>query len=267
MENKALAKKILNIVGNVLLYLFIGICIFGVVLTITSKKDADGTATIFGRQMRVVVSASMEKCDATDVSGFEIKDIPLGSMVFIEVVPEDEAEAKKWYSELKVGDVLTFKYVYTRQETITHRITNIVENENGGYTITLLGDNRDDEMGGIAQTIDTSKTDSPDYVIGKVTGQSKALGFFISTLKSPVGIVFIVIIPALIIMILEIFKIDKIVNSDKKKNEEEEKEEQLSEIERLRRELAELKAQENQGEDPEKKETVKQDSTGEEPTK
>ena len=68
----------------------------------------DGAVNFFGYEMRTVLSDSMEKCDETDVSGFEIKDIPVKSLVFTETVPTGEA-AEEWYANLKVGDVLTFK--------------------------------------------------------------------------------------------------------------------------------------------------------------
>ena len=242
MKDNARLKKVLNITSNVLLYLFIGICIVGVILTITSKKDSDGTATIFGRQMRIVISPSMEKCDETDVSGFEIKDIPVKSMIFIEVVPENPAEAEKWYSDLHVGDVLTFKYVYTRQETITHRITSIKEKDSGGYIIELTGDNKSSDSTTLTQTIDTSQTNSPEYIIGKVTGQSYVLGLFISTLRSPLGLILIVILPSLIIMTFEIIKVVKLLTEDKKKKEQEEKEKQQNELDELRKRLAELES-------------------------
>ena len=114
MEKTQVVKKVGKVTINVLLYLFIALCIFGVVLTIISKKEPDGTATVLGKQMRVVLSSSMEECDETDVSKFRIKDIPTGSMVFIDAVPKDEEEAEKWYSKLKIGDILTFKYVYVK---------------------------------------------------------------------------------------------------------------------------------------------------------
>ena len=75
MEKTQLFKKVGKITANILLYVFIAVCLFSVILTISSKKDADGTASIFGMQMRSIISPSMEKCDATDVSGYEIKDI------------------------------------------------------------------------------------------------------------------------------------------------------------------------------------------------
>ena len=58
MDKKALFKRIAAILGDVLLFAFIGICCFVVVLTIVSKKDVDGTATIFGYQLRFVKTAS-----------------------------------------------------------------------------------------------------------------------------------------------------------------------------------------------------------------
>ena len=84
---------------------------------------------------------------------------------------------------------MTFKYVYARQETITHRITEITEKPAGGYVIKLEGDNKNSDTETLAQTIDTSLADSPNYVVGKVTGQSYVLGLLITALKSPVGLV------------------------------------------------------------------------------
>ena len=135
-------RKALNIIFNVFVYAFVVLGIFAVMLTIFSKRDADGAINVFGMQMRIVISPSMEKCEETDVSAYKIKDIPVKSMVFITLVPEDEAAAEEWYSTLQVGDVLTFKYKYDTQETITHRIVSITQKPTGGYIISLEGDNK-----------------------------------------------------------------------------------------------------------------------------
>ena len=235
-------KKTLKTTANVLLYAFIAISILGILLTITSKKDNDGTATLFGIQIRYVISPSMEKNESMDYSDFTIKDIPVKSMVFIDVVPEDEEEAKRWYSDLKVGDVVTFKYVYVKQDTITHRITRIEPKSDGGYIISLAGDNRESEADVQIQTIDTSLTNSPNYIIGKVVAVSYPIGLFIGALKSPVGIVCVIIIPSFIILNIEIFKMVRILGADKKKKATEEKERQQNELDELRRRLAELEA-------------------------
>ena len=245
MKKSSLAKTVVNIAANVLLYMFVAICVLGVVLTVVSKRGDDGTATIFGLQMRYVKSPSMEKCDLTDVSEYQIKDIPMNAMVFIETVPEDEAKAAEWYASLKMGDVLTFKYVYVRQETITHRIVNIEEKITGGYIITLEGDNKNAETDLMQQTIDTSLTDSPNYIIGKVTGQSYVLGLLVYAFKTPVGIVCLIIIPCLIIIAFEVIRLVKVFGKDKKEKLQAEKKKQDDEIEELKRQLAELQNKKN----------------------
>lgn len=251
MEAKPTLKKAVGIAANVLLYVFIALCVIGIVLSVTSKKSGDGAATIFGMQMRVVLSPSMEKCDATDVSEFDIKDIPTKSMVFIDVVPKDAKEAEKWYADLKEGDVLTFKYVYVKQETITHRITKIEEKKSGGYLIYLEGDNKNSDSDVLSQVIDTSEKTSPNYVVGKVFATSYNLGLFVSALRSPLGLIFIVILPCLAIVITEVLKIISVVGEEKKKKDSDEKERQQNEIEDLRRRLAELEKEKKTGSNPE----------------
>ncbi len=240
--NKTLLKKIGGVVANVLLYTFLALCVFAVIITAFSKKDADGAANLFGYQMRVVTSDSMAQCNLTDVSGYEIKSIPLNSMIFVELVPEDEEAADKWYSQLKVGDVLTFRYVYTNQVTITHRISYIGEKSTGGYVIELVGDNKSSETGLLTQVIDTSNTNSPNYVIGKVRTQAYFPGLLVSLLKKPVGMILIVMLPCFIIILLEVLKIVGIYNAEKRKREQEKTEKQDDELRELRRRLAELES-------------------------
>ncbi len=257
VKGKSRLRKIFGVIRTIVIYLFFAFCLASLAIAVTSKKDTDGTVTVFGRQMRIVVSPSMEKCEATDVSGYEIKDIRVKSMVFIETVPTEEKAATEWYGKLKAGDVLTFKYVYARQETITHRITEITEKPAGGYVIKLEGDNKNSDTETLAQTIDTSLADSPNYVVGKVTGQSYVLGLLITALKSPVGLVCIVIVPCSIIVIFEIVRIVGAVTEEKKKKQLEQQAEKDRELEELRRRLAELsgerEAEKTQEEDREKK--------------
>lgn len=245
-DKKAIVKKIFKITGNVLVYLLMAIAMFVLVISITSKKDSDGTATVFGYQLRFVQSDSMEECELTDVSDFEIKSIRVKSCVFVDVVPESEAEKAEWYKSLKVGDVLTFKYVYARQETITHRIVNIEEKTTGGYIITLEGDNKNAETNLMQQTIDTSLEDSPNYIIGKVTGQSYLLGLLVYAFKTPVGIVCLIIIPCLIIIAFEVIRLVRVFGKDKKEKQQAEKKKQDDEIEELKRQLAELQNKKNE---------------------
>ena len=246
--NKSNVKKIGSILVNLLLCIFLTVCVLAVFLTVFSKKDTDGAAEMFGYQMRVVTSDSMAKCELTDVSDFEIKSIPVRSMVFVKVMPDDPAEADDWYRSLKVGDVLTFRYVYSSQVTITHRITSITEKETGGFIIELAGDNKDSEDSQLRQTIDTSIPNNTNYVIGKVTAQAYIFGAVMSFLMQPIGTVLVIIVPCFIIMMIEIIKIAGVLSSDKKLKAQEEAAKKDSELEELRRKLAELEREKNERE-------------------
>ena len=237
------AKKIGKILADIVVYVFLAVCIFTVVVTVLSKKDADGAATVFGYQMRVVTSDSMGASEFTDVSEFKVKDIPIRSMVFVKTMPDNPERADNWYRKLQVGDVLTFRYVYTTQVTITHRIVAITEKPSGGFVIELAGDNKNSEDGQLTQIIDTSIPNNTNYVIGKVVGQSYAVGVAMTFLQKPVAIVLLIMIPCLVIIFIEAIKIMRILNADKKQKEQDEKIQKDNELEELRRKLAALENQ------------------------
>lgn len=251
-QKKSALFKALRIIGDVLLFILIAFALFSLVVSISSKKDSDGTATMFGYQLRFVRSNSMEQCEQTDVSGYQIKSIPVKSCIFVQVAPDTDEERAEWYKQLKVGDVLTFKYVHTKQETITHRIVDIREKESGGYLIALEGDNKNSDTDLLQQTIDTSLTDSPNFIIGKVTGQSYFLGLVIYAFKEPVGIICLVIIPCIIVIGFEVVRIVKVLGKDKKQRIKEKEQTQANEIEELKRQLALLQEKSNSAETPPK---------------
>ena len=250
---KVKIKKIINILLSILMYLFLALSIFALLLTISARRAADGTAQFFGYQMRLVVSDSMAECEYTDVSEYEIKSIPVKSVVFIKAMPKDSEAADEWYRSLKKGDVLTFRYVYANQITITHRISeDVIEKEDGGFIIELAGDNTSSDSSQLHQTIDTSVPNNPNYVIGKVVGQSLALGWLLSLFMSPIGLILIIIVPCLVIMTLEIIKVVGLLNADKKKLEKEAREKTEKELAELKRKLAELEAQKTEKEEESK---------------
>lgn len=223
------------------MYLFLALCLFVLAVTIFSEKDIDGTAELFGYQMRIISSDSMAKCALTDVSEYAIGSIPLRSMVFIEVVPK--AGADEWYRRLRVGDVLTFRYAYTDQVTITHRIVSVEEKKTGGFLIELAGDNKNSDTGQLTQIIDTSVENGTDYVIGKVKGQAFFLGVCVSALKTPLAMALVVMVPCCLIILLESMKIIGICDARRKKREREERMRRNGELAYLRRRLTELEMQ------------------------
>lgn len=235
-------KKILRIAGDVLLGLLLVFAAFVLIVTITAKKDTDGTSKVFGYKLYFVKSGSMEKCEYVDVSSYKIKSIPVKSCIFVSAVPEDEAELKEWYKTVKIGDVLTFRYSYDggKQETITHRVVKIDE-KGDGFVFTLRGDNRNSEEGVLDQVIDTTVAENLNYIIGRVTGQSYLLGLLVYAFKQPVGIILLIIVPCMIIIVFQVMRIVKVIGEEKKEKSNEKELKQKSEIEELKRQIEMLK--------------------------
>lgn len=238
------AKKAISIIGNVFLYLFIAICVLMVISTIITKKKGEDAVTVLGYQMRVVMSPSMEESDKTDVSEFKIKSIDVKSMVFIKTVPKNEQKKEEFYKSITEGDVLTFQYSEyagdpDKEVVVTHRVIEKTQIE-GGYIIKLAGDNYDGER--IIEQIDTTKN-GPDYVIGRVTGQSKVFGWLAYSLKQWYGLVFIIILPCLIMIVYQVISLSGYYSNEKNKKSLEEQKRQKETIDSQKEELEELKAQ------------------------
>ena len=208
MKKVSLARRLTGFLSFILLLAFLLVCAGALVVTIKSKKDSTGAVEIKGYRLLNVDSDSMAACELTDVSNYEIKSIPLRSLVVVQSVPKDPVEADAWYSQLKVGDVLTFQYVYHDRIIITHRIVSIEpDTEYGGYIIRLEGDNKLSEDGQLTQEIRTGDVNSLNYVMGKVVRQNFLIGFFISVLKEPIGVVLAIIVPCFVFILIEIIKV------------------------------------------------------------
>lgn len=239
-KDKTKIKKTLDIVLNVFLGIFLVFCITAIITVIVSKKAEDDAVTINGTQVRLVLTESMEESEYTDVSEYEIKDVPKDSLIGLEVItPENKEE---FYESLNEGDVLTFKYyIGGRQLTITHRLIDKEPKQNGGYILTLRGDNINKDGTTSTQIIDTSLDDTSfNYVIGRVKWVNHPLGEILTFFKSPVGMISVVIVPCCILMIMEIVKIVNVVNEDKKASLKKKNEE----IEELKKRLEQLEKKE-----------------------
>lgn len=264
----AKVRKGFAIAGNVLIYLFLALCIFLLVVTLVARKNADGAINLFGYEMRIVTSSSMEKSKySVNVDKYDIKDLKVKTMVFIERKPEKESEQQAWYGKLRVGDVLTFKYYSgLRQDVITHRIVDIRKTDNG-YVISLQGDNRASADAEVAtQTVYTSMADSPNpdtdmfhSVIGKVVGSSAVIGHIVYAIRQPIGLWLIIIVPCAIIIVWQIIRIILVLSEDKRKKQQAElesvkkqaeeqaieRDKNARELEELRRQVAELRQAQN----------------------
>ena len=161
-------------------YIFAIIAVIFVILVAVSPKMEDGATRLFGYELRLVATNSMEDNGSFDASKYEIGSFSKDTVVALHCVPSDAEEAMAWYEDVKEGDVLTVRYTYNTQVTITHRVRTVEKKEDGsGYIITLAADNSDSDAGMLYQTIDTSSTDGLNYVIGKVIWKNHSVGVVI----------------------------------------------------------------------------------------
>ena len=58
--NKPRVNKVTVIVIDIFLYTFIAICIFTLIIVVVEKRNSDGAVDIFGYELRIVLSSSME---------------------------------------------------------------------------------------------------------------------------------------------------------------------------------------------------------------
>lgn len=149
-------------------------------------------------QVKIVSSGSMEPA------------VKVGSIVIIKPV-----------SQYKVGDIVTFGGKQDGEIPTTHRIVG-ERISDGRVVYSTKGDANEDN--------DPSEVKESD-VVGKVLFSVPSVGYIINFARKPIGIILIILIPALFIIYDEVMKIVreiKILKRDKDKifrNEEDSKKE------------------------------------------
>lgn len=205
-------------------------CALAIFMFLFSRQSPTSTngANIFGRQMYVVASSSMEGTkefyNEEGHEDYDLKNIKAGDIIFVKNVPTDTEmgttygeEYSTFMDNIEVGDVLTFNYQLNGSgslQVITHRVI-AIDNETipNDIVYTLLGDAVENDPANY-QTIKKSQR----LVIGKVTSKSTALGWLYTNVFSKKIVVYLVtVIPCFIIIVMEVAKISKIVNKDKQK--------------------------------------------------
>lgn len=126
----------------------------------------------------------------TNTSNSMLPAIDRGSLSLVEKQKEDSYE---------VGDIVTFyAKVGNKEDIITHRIYRI-----GGNVYLTKGDRN--------EAVDTEVL-RPRLIIGKVTANIFYLGYWVSFIKSTLGNLLLIIIPALIIIGFELMNIYFLTN-------------------------------------------------------
>jgi len=166
---------------KVLYYAFIILIVFVALLLISSQFP------MMKHQVMAVRSGSMEPA------------IKTGSVVLVTPV-------KKY----KIGDVITYKGRGPKEESITHRIENTEVIEGEMLYITK----------GDANNAPDSRKITEDEIIGRTIFWVPYVGYVVNFAKKPVGLLIIILIPAVMIIVDEGRKIVKEIKKLRAKKSE-----------------------------------------------
>ena len=226
-------KKSLNIIKNVLVWLFVAFTVMVMIFTISTvffvDKNEDsqfGDNYLLGFKGLTVLSPSMEP------------EIMTGDLIVIKKVDQDDWE------DIEVGDVITFQSPDRESpsfgETITHKVHEITTDENGNLAFITYGVN--------TGTIDRVPV-SASLIYGKYIFRIPAAGSFLTFLKEPQGYIICILIPFLLLILYHGIKTIKLFRQYKsEQNAEMQAErdalaEERAESQRMLEELVALKAQ------------------------
>lgn len=259
-DKKALVKKILVIVGNVVFYAIIIVLFLFSLMNINAGNGTQNFPNLFGKGMLSVESNSMERNEGgyhpAEWDTFGIGEIKKGDLVYDDVFNGD-------VSSLKIGDIITF-YDSVIDALNTHRIVYInVENNyvitQGDYIITQSTSDTyyyDATMTNIAKNDELTSNHSYAQIVqkadikGVVTGVKAGAGAVLSNIRQ--NWLFYFVIPIAVILLIEIvFVVKNFLDLRHEKNKADladDKEAMLAELEaekeKMRQELlAELRAQ------------------------
>lgn len=222
------AKKILNIVVDVVVAIILVFVLILAISTITSKaKGYEGYTAIFGKAYVAVASDSM-KGDKED-------NFVTGDLIAVKLLSEEEAK------NLQVGDIITFKTNQISQNETwvlnTHRI--IETSDNGSYFITH-GDNNPE---GANETVLLQN------VVGIYEGKAGGIGHVFLFMNSTWGFFTCVVVPSLLVVVYFAINLILVISKEKKAQaavaQQEEEQRLAEERERIRQEVMAEYAQSN----------------------
>lgn len=222
MENKKANKVLtpLNIVGIILIVIFLPIIIINLTIVIKGAIHPDKVPMIFNNAPLIVVSPSMTIDKEAGTGAFNE-----GDLIIVKKVDP---------STLKVGDIIT--YMAKDGEVITHRIIGIVQTEDGHPAFETKGD--------ASIGVDYYAV-TYDQVVGIYKTRIAGLGKVAEFMQKPVGILVVLGIPLLIF-----FAADVIIRNKDKKSSNDKTAELEAELARLRAEKAQNETEEkNQSND------------------
>ena len=198
-SKKSNAKKVLGIIGNVLVWIFVVFAVVVTVLAFAAQANADGIPSIGGKAILTVQTPSMEPT-------FKVGDIIIGTKLSTEEM-----------RELKVGDIITYAAGDLDGDGVrdlnTHRIVEVITGENGEVSYRTKGD---------GNAVADGTPVSWQYVICKCAEKDRipALGSVLNFLQQPTGFLVVVVLPLVLFFVYELVvffrKLYEVKNSGKK---------------------------------------------------
>lgn len=190
-KNKQLGKIITSFFAAVIVVLLA----FQIIGTITAQTNY-GVASFFGYQTLVVRTDSMEP------------SYMVGEAIVVKKVELTTLKAST-SPEAHDGDTITF---YRRNDglIITHRIIEIIPQEDGSLDFKTLGDNLNAETcGPSACTIENADYVYGEDILGKVVGKSAFFGGLVNLTTNPFVIASVAVIPLMYVFITSIVDVIK----------------------------------------------------------
>lgn len=233
--------KVLNVIRNVIVWMFAALAICMMVFTIVSVSTFDRTdRNLFGYSAFIVLSDSMSRTD------FEA-----GDLVLVKDVDP---------TTLQEGDIIA----YTSQnssnygEIVTHKIRSVTTDAEGNPGFVTYGTTTD--------TDDETIVTYP-YVIGKYQMNIPKVGKFFQFLKTTPGYIVCIFVPFLVLILMEgircisLFKRYRAEQMEELQEERRKVEAERAEAQRMMQEIREMKEQMAQsqmrsGEAPDQEETL-----------
>lgn len=184
-------KKVLNIVLDIVIWVFVAFAALITFLVFTSTQNEEGIPSIGNRMLFTVQTDSMEPT-------IKVGDVVLSKKV------ED-------FTKLKKDDIITFYMDNGQGETIvnTHRIVEAKDNGNGNYSFVTKGDHNPANDNGEAHISD---------IIGVYTGRIPLMGKAIDFLKTKTGFFVCIMLPLIAFFLYELIRFIMVVMEGKKES-------------------------------------------------
>lgn len=219
---KSKAKKVLSIVFNTFVWVFLVFAILVTIMTFASRNSKDGVPSVFGKSIVSIQSNSMKSSKPES-----FKD---GDLIIIEKITSNQA------LELEVGAIITYRAPQDIDgdgqtgDINTHRIVEKRTDAGGIVWFKTQGDNPTTNP--TADNYELRYTD----VIGVYNGNKLAgVGGVVDFFRSSLGFLLVIVLPMALFFFYEVYCLIKIImeNKVKKAKAEALSPEQEEEIKRL----------------------------------